>query len=142
LESIRKKKHHSTNSVIRFRKKGKFIIKCGDYERNAQVDSFYYFYLRGLVNRESCYNCPFRRAMASDLRIGDYFDNNHDSWSIVIFGSQKGKQLIKNIEDRIIKREALYMIVDKTQDADISKEIHILAKNGKNIATRKKNLQK
>lgn len=123
IKWIRDKYNVQADSKISFRNKGIFRIKAGSYDKTAQVDAFYYFYLRELVNRESCYNCPFRRKTSADLRMGDYFDEQSGNWSLLFINSDYGLQKITEIKEQIRIRNASYYVMNSAQDNEIKKDI-------------------
>lgn len=70
--------------------------------------SYYYYFLKGLFYRESCYHCPFASdKRAGDITIGDYWGiekehpellkriNKYKGISCLILNNEKGKKIIK-----------------------------------------------
>lgn len=73
------------------------------YTRSEKKDDFYRFFRRSLCYAKSCYECPYREKSAADIRIGDYwgnrFINDKTGVSMVIAISEKGKNIIKDINN-------------------------------------------
>lgn len=77
--------------------------------RNWPEDSYNYFYMKGLIYRDSCYNCKFANIKrASDLTLCDYWnwDKYHktdfpanSSISGVLVNTDKGMQLFNRVRD-------------------------------------------
>lgn len=49
------------------------------YKASYAEDVYMQFYLKDLVLRDSCYECPYRQSSAADLRIGDYWGTRYAS---------------------------------------------------------------
>ncbi len=69
--------------------------------------SYYYYYLRGFLSRQSCYACPFAsRERVGDITIGDYWgiESVHPEIkdiekgiSLMICNTEKGKKIIQEL---------------------------------------------
>lgn len=124
LDYIHKKYGIDKNENIAFRDKKEFRIIAGKYKKDAQVDPFYYFYLRGLVNNKACYSCPFRRSSSADIRLGDHFSKDAHSQSVVILNSKKGKNYFLSLGDVVTTAKLSYdKDVDMIQDKDQIKPV-------------------
>lgn len=79
--------------------------------KNWPEDSFNFFYMRGLIYRESCYNCKFaKKERISDITLCDYwgwekyhsFDFKAESTiSGCLINTQKGKALFEEIANKL-----------------------------------------
>lgn len=49
------------------------------YDRISYEDPFYQTFFSHLAMRNSCFDCPYRRRSAADLRIGDYWGTRYSS---------------------------------------------------------------
>ena len=102
--------------------KGKFVIrkvlinrgKKKIVYRPAHLESYYNLFLRSLIYRDCCYNCPFAsEKRITDITIGDYWgieklhkeisaEKNNKAWSCVLVNTKQGMELIdryaKNIK--------------------------------------------
>jgi coenzyme F420-reducing hydrogenase beta subunit len=75
--------------------------------RNWPEDSYNYLYMKGLIYRESCYNCKFATIKrVSDLTLCDYWNWNkyhindfhiNSSVSGILVNTNKGIQILNNI---------------------------------------------
>ena len=76
--------------------------------RYAETDAYLTLYYRGLINRESCYDCRYQtKERCGDLSIGDCADyRSLRAWAkenpvgIVISSTLKGESLLRNVENR------------------------------------------
>lgn len=143
LEFLEKKYGIDKHENASFRQKAAFSLKIDKYRRDAQVDPFYHMYLNKCVYAESCYQCPFRRKSAADIRLGDYFLEKDNPQSVAIVLTEFGELCIGNLSSKrkIIVRKALFSDIDNAQDADEnmpipkSREKYLdLLRNGKSPA--------
>jgi len=67
---------------------------------------YYYYFLKGYIYRESCYECPYASPYrVADFTIGDYWGidkihpevNRRDGVSLMLVNSQKGLQIINGM---------------------------------------------
>lgn len=85
----------------------------------SQLSSYYYLFLKGLLSRESCHQCPFAgKERVGDLTLGDYWgvEKEHPEYlkenggkfnqkygvSVVLINSSKGQQLFYEIAPSIL----------------------------------------
>lgn len=120
LKYICKKYGVEAESDVSFRSKKKFVLTVGTYQKHAQVDPFYRFYLNRYVYNDACYECPFRRASSADIRLGDYFGSQAESWSVCFPMTEQGEQWIQGlVEDGIIQTDAIpFLEMDSVQDQE------------------------
>ena len=76
--------------------------KSKEYVYNYNMSDYLLPFLRGLMTRESCYNCPFSSMERSgDITLGDFFGfqitrpelAHKEGLSIVLINNEKGKEL-------------------------------------------------
>ncbi len=85
-----------------------------NYPFNTSNSPYYYYFLKGSIYRESCYNCPYAcEKRVGDITLGDYWGvknahpNVEDSVKIdngvscVLVNTEKGKRLFDGISDKI-----------------------------------------
>lgn len=71
----------------------------------------------GQINRKECYSCPYRRATAADIRLGDYYKSGDlESYSVVIPISSKGVDVLNSISDYIEIYPLEYRSMDDVQE--------------------------
>lgn len=113
------KKHKGKLTFINFRDKRKngwsitlrYIInrkgKDYIYDLNRRESSYFTFFLKGLIARESCYTCPFASMnRPGDLTLGDFWgyqrtrpELKHElGLSLVLSNTPKGNQMIKELQ--------------------------------------------
>lgn len=72
------------------------------YQKNEFKDDFYTFFKLGNCYAETCYECPYRKNSAADLRIGDYwgerFIKDKQGVSMVVAMTAKGQKLVNDLE--------------------------------------------
>ena len=112
---------HSGRVVdFKFRDKGKGWGTVGKAEimsngKNVSMPvykteaSYYYYYLKGILSRESCYHCKFADAnRVGDITCGDYWGiervhpeikHTESGISLLICNTEKGKKLIEQIKN-------------------------------------------
>lgn len=107
----KEKKYNSIVNKISFRAKKypyyiqdmKIEFKNGKtyHSLATKYDEFYYFYLRNLISRDSCYNCKFANENhASDITLADCWGdipkeyNDGLGSSIICANTEKGKEVI------------------------------------------------
>lgn len=70
---------------------------------NETKNHFYYFFKDVRVNNKACYDCIYRDAMASDIRLGDYwgkkFKDNTTGVNMVITNGDVGDTFLKELHD-------------------------------------------
>lgn len=86
--------------------------------KNWPEDSYNYFYMMGMVYRDSCYSCKFAKAQrVSDITLCDYWswDNYHEkdfqsssSVSGMILNTEKGQMMMDNCFDELKLVETKY----------------------------------
>lgn len=101
---------------IIFREGKKYEIKVYNEEKEifcqlANKNNYLINFLKGRINRESCYNCKFAtNSRISDITIGDYWgldkkckiaNMKNDGISLVMINSSKGKELINICKDEM-----------------------------------------
>lgn len=124
LKYLHEKHGISIHDKVDFRFNGGFTLKVGKYKGAAQVDPFYHLYLNRCTYAESCYQCPFRRHSAADIRLGDYFIEKGNPQSVVFSLTEAGKACMEQmVEQEDVKLcTAAYADVDQAQDADVKSE--------------------
>lgn len=91
---------------ISWKKKYIYILYGNNKIHSAEElkDSFYHFFTVGNVYNDCCYECKYRDSSMADIRVGDYwgpkFDKNNKGVSMVIPFTEKGKNKIKELEER------------------------------------------
>ena len=85
------------------------------YLRSSYI-SFYKYFLESVINRKSCYSCPYACGKRiSDVTIGDYWGVEqihakeinsdefkcHRHWSCLLVNTEKGRQLIAKYGDAL-----------------------------------------
>lgn len=91
---------------------------CGGlYFRNWPEDSYNYYYMKGAIYRESCYDCPFASCIRySDITLSDYWHwqeynlgfKYNDSVSGVILNTSKGKGIFNIIRNNFVIEESCF----------------------------------
>lgn len=79
------------------------------YRKYKLVDLFYTAYLKGLISRENCYQCPYASAQRyGDLTVGDFWGldrtaemPNHRFISVLLCNTAKGERFLKDCGDSI-----------------------------------------
>lgn len=68
------------------------------YKKQERIDDFYAFFRRGLCDMNSCFECPYRKKSAADIRIGDYwgrkFEKEEYGVSMVIVNTSEGEKAV------------------------------------------------
>lgn len=120
LEFLEKQYGINRHEEVSFRQKSVFSLKIGKYYGDAQVDPFYHMYLTKCVYAEACYQCPFRRKSAADIRLGDYFLERDNPQSVIITLTNSGRIWLDNLSEKrkICIKNASFSDVDKVQDVD------------------------
>ena len=83
------------------------------YLKSERKDNFYALFRRGIVDMQSCSECPYREKSSADLRIGDYwgqkFQDSVSPVSMVIANTKVGYELLNKLEmeNCIIERQEL-----------------------------------
>lgn len=113
-------KYNSPLSQVFFRDKSKswlsfgmkLTFECGDtYFQIHQKDEMFDAFLKNKCLRESCYSCAFKsRNRLSDITLADYWgvniirrrQFNKNGTSLILVHSQKGKELIDKIKDKMV----------------------------------------
>lgn len=82
----------------------------GEYIESHNRDPFMQAFLRDTILRDSCYDCQFKKKnRISDITLADFWgidkvlpalDDNKGT-SLVIINSQKGKEILEKIKDKI-----------------------------------------
>ena len=121
LDSL-EKKHNGRICEVVFRDKSKngwsITLKYAIKKKNGKISSYYYkssdssyftAFLKGMIARESCYNCPFATlSRPGDLSLGDFWGyqktrpelENLMGLSLVLCNSLKGNDLINILKSR------------------------------------------
>jgi len=83
---------------------------------SSNMLSYYRFFLKGIIYRESCYACPYAKTeRVSDLTIGDYWGVNEkhqadfesgrmekrNDWSFLLVNTEKGKAFLSKHEQTL-----------------------------------------
>ena len=96
-----------------------------DYKKNkiliskyANLDYYYKNFLRGNIQRDNCYSCPYaQKERISDITIGDFwglnknskiYDNIYKGISCVMISTEKGQKLINKVLFQFINEERSY----------------------------------
>ena len=114
------KRHKGKLTYINFRDKRKngwsitlrYIIERNGknrvYDLSRRESSYFMFFLKGLIARESCYSCPFASMhRPGDLTLGDFWgyhrtrpELKHDKGlSLVLSNTEKGERMIDYLQD-------------------------------------------
>lgn len=118
----RKKKDSKEPIEINFRQKDNgwkayqmsFKYNNDEYKINHSEDVYMKAFLKNLSLRDSCFNCGFKdKNRISDLTLADFWGinnvvenmNDDKGTSLVIINSEKGKELLESIDNRIIKKQ-------------------------------------
>lgn len=94
---------------------GSYICADGKIRRYSAVESaYYYYFLRGAIYRESCYNCRFpSQNRVGDITLGDYWgiESAHrdagncidvtKGVSCVLVNTEKGEKLLSQIKEQL-----------------------------------------
>lgn len=83
---------------------------AGNVSSSYKVDKdlFYKLFLSDICLKKSCYSCRFKQMNSqADIRVGDFwgeeFINNNKGVSIIVTYTQKGEEIIQNIDNCYIK---------------------------------------
>ena len=86
-------------------------LKNGNVKKAAWNEGTWYKgFLEGVINRLNCYQCPYARAeRVADVTMADCWQiyrlnlayDDRKGTSLVLVNSEKGKQLFRNIQDRM-----------------------------------------
>lgn len=77
-------------------------------------DSYYYFFLKNLSLRKSCYNCAFKsKHRGSDITLADFWGinsidskmNDNKGTSLVLINSPKGQKIFDKIKGNTVYKE-------------------------------------
>lgn len=102
---------------------GKLVFHTKKGERRERLflgkeSSYYYFFLRGELFRQNCYNCPYaKKGRVGDLTIGDFWgiDKEEPQYekkeirngvSCILINNEKGMEKIKQYGDNIKMTES------------------------------------
>ncbi|MCR4615785.1 MAG: Coenzyme F420 hydrogenase/dehydrogenase, beta subunit C-terminal domain [Clostridiales bacterium] len=108
-------------SDIRFRDKsfgwgtnGSFLADGSKIKYNSGCSPYYFYFLKGEVYRESCYNCRFPgEGRQGDITLGDYWGVRQElisgmgsvdpdmGISCVLVNTEKGKKWLESVEGRL-----------------------------------------
>ena len=101
--------YHSANLTLRF-KNGKKSIE------NTKTDYMLKSFFDGMSARPSCYDCSFRKvSRVSDLTVFDCWNisryvpelaDDDKGYTAVIVQSEKGREMLKKIEDKTVQYKA------------------------------------
>lgn len=100
LKHLHEKYGISIHDEVNFRFNGGFNLKVGQYTGEAQIDPFYHLYLKRCTYADSCYQCPFRRRSAADIRLGDYFIEKGNPQSVVFSLTEAGEACIEQLVEQ------------------------------------------
>ena len=94
--------------------KGSVLTDDSEIKYNASTSPYYFYFLKGEVYRESCYNCRFPgEGRQGDITLGDYWGihgklieklggvNPDKGISCVLVNTEKGRRYFKEIEPSI-----------------------------------------
>ena len=74
-----------------------------EISRQEINDLFYNFFDLQTCYLPSCYECNFRTSSKADIRLGDFWGKryikNREGISLVLVLTEKGKKLLKEMED-------------------------------------------
>lgn len=74
-----------------------------EYICNRKKDPFLKLFSMGVLNQKECFSCQYRNSSFADIRLGDFwgerFQNSEKGYSMVLVLSQKGKDIINNLEE-------------------------------------------
>ena len=133
LDYITKKYNMEKNPNVIFREKKlgwhnyfmKITSENKEYIKIRDNDIFYLYFLNSKCNSESCYNCKFRNNSCADIRLGDYwgtrYRNEECGYSMVCVNTVIGKELLKNISNKIELKETNINERFSQQTSDIIK---------------------
>lgn len=89
----------------------------GKYSQSLNEDLYLKTFLQNIDLRPSCYNCKFKPSINfSDLVIADFWEIENISpemfddkgTSLIIFNSNKGKELFKKVQEKFTFKQELY----------------------------------
>jgi len=100
------------NVVFRGKRGMSMVVTKGGkevYKKYKFIDLFYTAYLKGLISRENCYQCPYTSLQRyGDITVGDFWGLEHTPEmpkhpfiSLVFTNTPKGEQFLKECEDSI-----------------------------------------
>ncbi|MBQ6079545.1 MAG: Coenzyme F420 hydrogenase/dehydrogenase, beta subunit C-terminal domain [Muribaculaceae bacterium] len=100
------------NVVFRGKNGMSMVASLGEdvlYRKYKLVDIFYTAYLKGLISRENCYQCPYASTQRyGDLTVGDFWGlertaemPNHRFISVVLCNTAKGERFLKDCGNSI-----------------------------------------
>lgn len=108
-------------------------------------------FLKGYIDRKSCYNCQFRgRNRCSDLTIGDFWSvdnflkdfNDNKGTSLVFINTEKGKKLVKTVRKSFfikrvknVKPEKLNIAYSKDSLSEDNRKRFYRKYNGRNAVS-------
>lgn len=116
-------------------KKGEHYKFCLKYKGGREQyfisdeDPYYGSFLEGKTLRKTCYHCKYKRIeRISDILLGDYWgvEKEHPKFpaqngaSAVVIASNKGEQLFKSIEDKLIVEDSTFEKIVKHNKSIIS----------------------
>lgn len=111
LQDMDRKYHIGDHPEVSFRDEAlhwqRRIIRLSgtahEYRKMERRDDFYAVFRRGLCDMESCFDCPYRKRSAADIRIGDYWGTRfaRESYgvSMVIANTDNGEQAIQHLRN-------------------------------------------
>lgn len=72
---------------------------------STKYDWFYSIYLKNLILRPACYECPFAKEKRySDLSIADHWGfRDNDAYSLIVCNTEKGWDILNKIRDEKIE---------------------------------------
>lgn len=101
--------YHSANLTLRFANGKKSI-------ENTKTDYMLKSFFDGICSRPSCYECSFRKVdRVSDLTVFDCWNitryvptlaDDDKGYTAVIVQSEKGRQMLKNVSEKLIMHKA------------------------------------
>lgn len=108
-----------------FRQKKDYRLTVGKYNKWYNQDAWYLLFLKSLMMNKSCYECPYRRMAASDIRIGDLLTSKYRklaySPSCICINTEKGNELLNSCEELIEKYAIKFDEIDRIQEKESKK---------------------
>lgn len=93
----------------------KVSFEKGEYAKSHYIDEYMFYYLSDYIMRDSCYECPLRKAesKAGDITIADSWQSKRESKkmdkgkSLIIVNTEKGESAFEKISSNmeVMKRE-------------------------------------
>lgn len=95
----------------------------GSYYRASEGSSFYKAFFDNILLNKSCFDCKCRKEYSTaDIRLGDYWGKryieNNDGISAVLILTETGKEIISNLDIKIIEETSVKECLKKQSTYD------------------------